>query len=195
MGRSKLIEKTAAVRIAMNIFWKNGYNQSSVEDLQNAMGLQRGSFYFYFKDKSSLFLEVLELYRDEIVSVRKQAVLKSKTTKAGIRKFFNMLLDHNLKDKGCPGCLNTNTATELGSTDEKVSRYLTDGMVRWEKFWFDYLKNGQSKGEISPKLNIKVAARQLVLLTQGINVIGKVRPDKTYLAGMIKASLHFLEES
>jgi TetR/AcrR family transcriptional repressor of nem operon len=49
----------------MQVFWQRGYDDASLPDLLNGMGLTRGSLYKAFKDKKTLFLLVLERYEAE----------------------------------------------------------------------------------------------------------------------------------
>lgn len=67
MARPREFEPDDAVEKAMQVFWEHGYEDASLPDLLNGMGLTRGSLYKAFKDKKNLFLLVLERY--EIAAV------------------------------------------------------------------------------------------------------------------------------
>ncbi|MFX6794070.1 helix-turn-helix domain-containing protein, partial [Acinetobacter baumannii] len=67
----------------MYLFWSRGYGATTLDDLQEALGLQRGSLYSYFKSKEALFRETLELYQKEIVQARRERVLAAPSARKG----------------------------------------------------------------------------------------------------------------
>lgn len=67
MARPREFDTDDAIRNAMGVFWEKGYQEATLPDLLEGMGLTRGSLYKAFKDKKTLFLLVLEHYEDEAV--------------------------------------------------------------------------------------------------------------------------------
>lgn len=195
MSRPLKVPREEALDAAMDVFWAKGYNATSVDDLQNAIGIQRGSFYFHFKDKRSLLVEVLAHYKKNIVEKRRALVRASPSPKEGIRLYFQILSKHLLDRKSNSGCLNTNTATELGFDDAEISRRLGLGMNEWKDFWLEILNKAKAKKEVSPDLDIASTAQFLVAMTQGLNVIARVNPDPEFINGTIKTGLSFLDYS
>lgn len=61
-GRPRSFDRDAALREAMLVFWRHGYETSSVADLTAAMGITAPSLYTAFGDKKQLFLETVHLY-------------------------------------------------------------------------------------------------------------------------------------
>ena len=65
MARPREFEPAEAVEKAMQVFWQHGYEDASLPDLLNGMGLTRGSLYKAFGDKRQLFLRALERYLEQ----------------------------------------------------------------------------------------------------------------------------------
>src|SRR5271163_2327204 len=63
-GRPKEFDESAALDAAMDCFWQDGYEATSVRDLAGRMGITGASLYNAFGDKRSLFREVLQRYAD-----------------------------------------------------------------------------------------------------------------------------------
>ena len=62
-GKEKNIKKQKKRKIlekAFELFRKNGYTDTKVEDITRKLGISKGSFYTYFKTKEELLCEVLE---------------------------------------------------------------------------------------------------------------------------------------
>ncbi len=61
-GRPPTFDRAAALAAATRLFWENGYEATSINDLTREMGVRPGSLYAAFGDKRSLFNEVVEAY-------------------------------------------------------------------------------------------------------------------------------------
>ncbi len=68
MGRPREFDLDTALDGAMHIFWRQGYQGTTLPDLLTAMGLTRGSFYKAFKDKETAYLQALDQYDQAVVS-------------------------------------------------------------------------------------------------------------------------------
>jgi TetR/AcrR family transcriptional repressor of nem operon len=194
MSRALKIPREEALKAAMTLFWARGYSATTLDDIQEAIGLQRGSIYAHFKSKENLFHEALDLYQTEIVAKRRARVREAASAKEGIKLFFSILIDHSLENRTHPGCLNTNTASELSVIDEKIGNRALAGLHSWEEFWFEILERSKLEADIPKEAKLRSLARLLVALTQGINLVSKVNPDKKYLRETVEAGLSFFVE-
>src|SRR5690348_5749857 len=89
MGRTKEFDRDQVLRKAMTVFWKKGYEATSIPDLLEAMGLSRSSLYETFQDKQSLYYEAIQHYKK--LSQRKRDVLiAAPTAIEGIRQYFEI---------------------------------------------------------------------------------------------------------
>lgn len=189
MPRKLKVPREEALSRAMKVFWSKGYNATSVDDLQDAMGIQRGSFYLQFKDKKSLFLECLEFYREQVVEKRRDLVRNSESPIEGVFVYFELLIEHVCGNREVAGCLNTNSVVEMALWDKKVSTILKKSIQSWEEFWLEQLKLAVKKNMLSGEIDLKAMAQLIVGITQGINVIGKVNPDPLFLKNIVKTAL------
>src|ERR1700685_4027254 len=62
IGRPREFDTEAALDAALDVFWRYGYEGTSLTDLTNAMGINRPALYLAFTSKKQLFHEVLERY-------------------------------------------------------------------------------------------------------------------------------------
>jgi TetR/AcrR family transcriptional repressor of nem operon len=74
MPRVKLFDENEVLNKAMNLFWKQGYSATSIQDLVSHLGINRASLYDTYGDKEKLFFRAFEFYR--------------KTNTEGITNFF-----------------------------------------------------------------------------------------------------------
>jgi len=107
-GRPKTFDKETALDAAMMLFWDRGFEQTCVDDLAAAMGIQTSSLYSTFGDKEALFLEAVEHYRKGRGSVYDAAVLGGKTAKEAVENLFWVTVMERTREdqpKGCMLCL------------------------------------------------------------------------------------------
>lgn len=123
MARPKAYDPEEALHRATALFWRKGYEGTSVADLVSGLGINRGSLYGTFKDKHALFLAALERYDEREIGA---AVRHLRNTVGPGRERIQSLFDNvirNVEERGDRrGCLVCNSAVELAATDGEVER-------------------------------------------------------------------------
>lgn len=100
----------------MGVFWQNGFEATSLEDLTGAMGISRSSFYGAFGDKQTLFLRAVEQYSKN--GIRNLKEIAEATDGDAVEAMMEALSDPH---GGSRGCLLVNCITELAPHDAKVA--------------------------------------------------------------------------
>ncbi len=124
MGRPREFDIEKALDTAGELFWRKGYDGTSVSDLTGAIGITPPSFYFAFKSKEALFTQVVERYQyGQLLGFFTEA-LNQTTPLAVAEAVLYGLADSYTSKLNPPGCLVLNCS--LPCADE------TDGSVRHE---------------------------------------------------------------
>ncbi|MBE2977208.1 TetR/AcrR family transcriptional regulator [Priestia megaterium] len=190
MARNKEFDEKEALKRAMELFWRQGYEKTSMQDLVNYMGVHRRSIYDTFGDKHTLFIRALSHYV-EVMDVRfKSNITPELTVKQAIRKVFEMVIYPT--DKQPKGCLTVNTAVELSLLDQEVAEKITETFIKTETLLFDLLKHGQEQGEIPEHYDIKGLSKFIHNSLVGIRVLAKTTNDKKELETIIDMNLSAL---
>lgn len=116
MGRPREFEIDDAIEKATALFWRNGYDGTSLSDLTNAIGISPPSFYFAFGSKEALFRKVIERYFTEQSKIV-QAALRKPTPRAVVRHFLNGYVDMLTDPLHAPGCLAMNSSLPCAGGD------------------------------------------------------------------------------
>ncbi|MBT7109024.1 MAG: TetR/AcrR family transcriptional regulator [Methylococcales bacterium] len=193
MGRSKAFNEELVLDKAIEVFWAKGYEATSIQDLVDAMGIQRGSLYGTFGSKQELFLKSLDRY--SLVVVKDLLGLLTSKTSAleSIELFFDKLVEHLLTAGPLRGCLITNSAVEFGLRDERTRQkvlYLLNGL---EQGFYQTLLSAQESGEISKEHNLTALAEYLTNSMQGLLVMGKVHSERSVLENINRITLSVLK--
>ena len=93
VGRPRLFDRDEALDKALDVFWRQGYEATSIAELCHAMGVNPPSLYAAFGNKEALFRQALERYVEK-VSVYIHEALAQPTARAAVEKLFLTKVDH-----------------------------------------------------------------------------------------------------
>jgi TetR/AcrR family transcriptional repressor of nem operon len=193
MARPKEFDRDAALQQAMKTFWTRGYEGTSVVDLTAAMGISRSSLYETFGDKQDLFIEALGRYQNITEGKRAALLAAAGSVKQGMAGLLKGVIDFAL-DKDLPGgCFYTNTATALGTLDDKVRVLIQAEAARLEDDLAAFFARGQGRGELVPGRDPRALARFFVAVIRGMSVIARISGDRKALEDMAEVALAALD--
>ncbi|MBD8136110.1 TetR/AcrR family transcriptional regulator [Bacillus sp. CFBP 13597] len=191
MARSKEFDEKAVLRKAMELFWEQGYEKTSMQDLVDHMGIHRRSIYDTFGDKRSLFLASLNHYEELIVNEMESIISSTSSIKQTIRDVFIFVL--NSIEQYPKGCLSVNAAIELSLLDKEIGCIVTKMFNRTEDMFNNLIKRGQTSGELSKEIDSDNTSRFLHNNLVGIRVLIKTNYNKKELEGIINLALSVLD--
>lgn len=191
MARSKEFDEKAVLRKAMELFWAQGYEKTSMQDLVDHMGIHRRSIYDTFGDKRSLFLASLNHYEELIVNEMESIISSTSSIKQTIRDVFIFVL--NSIEQYPKGCLSVNAAIELSLLDKEIGRIVTKMFNRTEDMFNNLIIRGQTSGELSKEIDSDITSRFLHNNLVGIRVLIKTNYNKKELEGIITLALSVLD--
>lgn len=189
MPFEKKFDVQQALGKAMRAFWSRGYEATSIQDLLEEMGINRGSMYDTFGDKRSLFVAALQKYDEEFRKARLAAISRKHSGKAGIRALFDGWIVTVLRDEALRGCFLTNTALELASHDPGIGALVARSQKEIEEFFRRHIMKGQAAGEIPAQHDPAALARTLLAMLMGLLVLGRSRPEPKLLHAVAKGAM------
>ena len=192
MARPREFDREKVLRKAMHLFWKQGYEATSVQDLGVHLDLRPGSLYNTFHDKHTLFLETLETY-DSLESERVcQLLLAPDAGKAAIEQLFYLTVEADANDVERKGCFMVNSAAELAARDPEVRSKVAASRSRLEQALHGAIVNGQANGEINPCHDPHTLAAYFVNALFGLRLTAKVVPERAVLLQIVEQTLSAL---
>jgi len=187
MARPKTFDPDEALGRAMDCFWEHGFDETSVQDLVERMGVNRFSLYSTFGDKRELFVATLDLYREQVVEPRMTKLEKGERGLEDIEEFFYELID-GLADSSRCGCLML-IAAVMEIDDEASARRVREHLERVENALERVLRRARDRGELREGVGLAQAARMLMVMMQGLGVVAHVAPSKRSLRSSISLSI------
>lgn len=176
MGRSREFDENVVLQKAMELFWEQGYEKTSLSDLVEHMGIHRRSLYDTFSDKHTLFLKTIDCYNELIKNKIQAVILHAETSKQAIQFLFDFMIE-GYEDRQW-GCLIVNSATEMALRDKEVEEKIEESFMQTEHFLAELVRKGQQTGEFSCEYDAEVLAEILQNTLLGIRVLLRTSASK-----------------
>ncbi len=130
MGRVKQFEPDTALEAIKNVFWQNGYEGSSLHDLELATGLQRQSLYREFGNKRSMYLAALREYERVEVKQAQRLLRSADNPVARFTLLFETVIGTSSDMVDRRGCLLCNAAADRTSLDSGIGQDIVAALDR-----------------------------------------------------------------
>ncbi|MFC9977478.1 TetR/AcrR family transcriptional regulator [Spirillospora sp. NPDC127200] len=193
MARPRQFDEQDAVTRATDLFWRRGYNATSVRDLGAELALTPSSLYRTFTDKHTLFLRALDHYRaTESAEAEQRLDAADRPVRQVLRDWLLWLVACPSDDEAGRGCFVVNTATELGTADASVRRRTEAAFEVTRQALRSLLDEGRRRGELPPDLDIDAAVELLFTTVLGLRVRERAGHDPARLATAIDAAVRSL---
>lgn len=191
MPRQKAFHPDAALDRAIDLFWRKGFEGTSLSALLATMEISRQSLYNTFGNKQQLFLAVLDRY-GQMQELQRLALEQESAGLETIQAYFHRLLSGMESQPEYGACLMTVAAVELGLQDwavqSRVEAYdsVLSGAFR------NALERASFRGELRDDLDLSLQADQLVALSKGLGAMARGGMGLTRLRLLVDASLALL---
>lgn len=187
MARSKEFDVDSALRKAMNLFWQQGYEKTSMADLVAGMGVHKRSMYDTFGDKHALYMKVMERYDEAVDALIDSRIHDMASAKQAIRFVFEMAV--NAEELRPKGCLMVNTAVELALHDSEAMAKVNENFSKAEALFCELIVRGQRAGEIAGHHDAARLSQFLINALLGLRVMVKTTDDQEKLNSIIDTTL------
>ena len=194
MARTKCFDRDAVLDRAMELFWEQGFEATSVQELVEATGINRGSMYDTFGDKRALFIQALTRYADKSATRRLEILNGADKPLDGIRAFFDSVIAASTAEETKRlGCLMTNSAIEMSVRDSEIGDLLRDRLTHVETAFHKILKRARKGGDIPKTRNVRALARFLTGTIQGVRVLARAGSEPEALRQIVDVAMTSLQ--
>ncbi len=188
MAGVKKFDRNEVLDRAMALFWSRGYEATSIQDLVEATGINRGSLYATFGNKKRLFLTVLDRYQEKVAKPV-MAELSDSDPRRAIERMFEAIIRRTSDPNWPRGCLYTNSSLECPGSGDEITRKIAEGLGQQESAVYRVLRRAQSEGSLDQAQDARALARFFVGVAHGLNVVNKAAPDPAFLRDVVKMAM------
>jgi len=174
----------------MQLFWEQGYEATSVQDLVDYLDLNRSSLYNTFGGKHELYLEALDHYRRAGRQALKKHLEAAPNPVDGIRRAFEAVATQ-ATERQC-GCFVANAAVECAPRDPDTEQRTAETFEAMRALFRDAVKRAQDEGHIAPDRDPKALGRYLTNAFYGIHLTAKTNPPSAVVEDIVSETIRGL---
>ncbi len=159
-------DEQEVIALALDVFWRKGLHDATMQDLAAATGVQRGSLYNAYGDKEAIFLRAFDRYAGQFLDSAAKALAEGDVEER-LRNFFDVIIVNMTSGSPSRGCLTTRTALDAAISSEHVRERVQGLLSRLEQLVSKAIGSAADK----PAIDANRLARVVVTFTRGLAVM------------------------
>lgn len=187
-GRPREFDPDEALDRALELFWRKGYEGTSLSDLTEAMGITRPSLYAAFGNKEELFRKAVDRYAEGPGGYAREA-LRAPTAREVVERLLHGAAD--LRGEGChpPGCLFVQGALSCGDAADAMRQELIARRTAHEAAIRRRFERAQAEGDLPANADPAGLARYVVTVIYGMAVLASGGASREHLGRVVEIAL------
>lgn len=191
-GRPREFDRETALRVALEMFWKRGFEPTSVADLCTAMDIKPPSLYATFGNKATLFLEAVRHYEDvywKDVSVRFR---NERDIYKAVRDFFRDAARILLSPDTPCGCMVVLAAVNIAEDEKDIIASIREMRLDTKRMFAERLRQAISDGQIPADTDVPSLAGALNAILEGLSLQARDNIFQSELMAMAAHAVRML---
>ena len=166
-GRPRSFDREQALESAMEVFWRKGFDATSISDLTEAMGINPPSLYAAFGDKEKLYLEAVEYYRVQRGENIRQVLAEEPTARGAIDKALRGAVNEFCRRDSPTGCLLT-MSSGCSSVSDGVQQMLVRKRLMARERIRERIQRGIDEGDVPASADPAALAEFITTIFAGM---------------------------
>ena len=187
MARPREFEPDKAIGQIKNVFWKKGYEGTSLQDIEAATSLNKQSLYRLYGDKRGMYIAALRHYEEHEVAEAAAILRKAGSPKKRFQSLFYHVIDDALKRKDRRGCFLCNASIDQAQLDKKTQAVVSKTMNDIRTVFIETLRAASPYKQNKKMVEDKAAA--LLAAYFGLRVLIKAGMPERVLRNGADSSL------
>jgi TetR/AcrR family transcriptional repressor of nem operon len=184
MARPRSFNPDEALDLARDVFWRKGFQGTSLDDITAATRLAKPSLYAAFGDKNALFLKVLDRYHERIIANAERVLNDGPSARDAIERWLTGFVPFCSGVRGSRGCLSINTAADGASEQKEIRKKVERFNRKLEELLRNRLRADRT--QFSDAFDPDSVAHTIMAIYLGLMVMAKDAPD----AARVRATLN-----
>jgi len=189
-GRPRAFDREQALGIALDLFWRQGYEGTSIPQLTKAMGISPPSLYAAFKSKESLYREAVELYLTQYSGFMSSLFDEKISARDAIEKALLEAAKQFSDPCHAPGCMISSAGLQASPDNMKLAAELTGFRQAAQQVVYTRLEAARKSGELAKKTDTASLAAFYAMVSQGMSVQARDGATTDLLTQLAKLAMH-----
>jgi AcrR family transcriptional regulator len=189
-GRPRAYQPDVALGKALDLFRKDGFAATSLDDLSAATGMNRPSLYGAFGDKRELYIKSYQRYREDARAAMIDIFREELPIRKRLERIFAVALDIYLSgDAGPRGCFTVMTAASEAVSDPEIRAMVLEGLHELDKAFTACFRLAREKGELARSADPEVLAQLASATVHTIAIRARARVPRKDLEAIVKGAI------
>ncbi|MGY8709187.1 TetR/AcrR family transcriptional regulator [Bradyrhizobium sp. 18BD] len=189
-GRPRAYEPDVALGKALDLFRRQGFASTSLDDLSEATGMNRPSLYGAFGDKRELYIKSYRRYREEARASMVEIFREEMPVRQRLERIFAAALNIYLSGETGPrGCFTVVTAASEAVSDPDIRAMVLDGLSELDKAFANCFRRAREKGELPESADPVVLAQLASSTVHSIAIRSRARVSRKDLEAIVKGAI------
>lgn len=169
-GRPREFDRDQGLQQAMHLFWKQGYEATSMADLRKALGVTQASLYAAYGNKETLFRESVELYLRTDGNTTVRALSRPGSARDAVHAMLQDAVDAFTAHGTPGGCLIVLGATNCSANNRAVQEHLASLRHATLQRITKRFKQAQDQGELGKDVSVVDLAGYYAMVLHGLSI-------------------------
>ncbi len=192
-GRPRAYEPDVALGKALDVFRKDGYAATSLDDLSAATGMNRPSLYGAFGDKRELYIKTYQRYRADGRAALTEIFSTPMPLRTRLQDIFGKALEMYLSGEDGPrGCFTVMSAASDAIADPDIRALVVGGLRELDKAFTSCFRSARETGELPPTADPATLAQMASATLHTLSVRARAGASRLELEPLMRASVDLL---
>jgi TetR/AcrR family transcriptional regulator, copper-responsive repressor len=189
-GRPRAYQPDIALGKALDLFRKDGFAATSLDDLSTATGMNRPSLYGAFGDKRELYIKSYQRYRDDARAAMIDIFRDEQPIRQRLERIYAVALEIYLSGESGPrGCFTVMTAASEAVFDPEIRGMVLEGFVELDRAFAACFRHAKENGELSEAADPAVLALLASATIHTIAIRARARVPRKELEAIVKGAI------
>jgi TetR/AcrR family transcriptional regulator, copper-responsive repressor len=189
-GRPRAYEPDVALGKALDLFRKDGFAATSLDDLSTATGMNRPSLYGAFGDKRELYIKSYQRYRDDARAAMIDIFRDELPIRQRLERVYAVALDIYLSGQAGPrGCFTVMTAASEAIFDPEIRSLVQEGFAELDKAFAGCFRLAREKGELAASTDATALAQLASATIHTIAIRARAQVPRKELEAIVKGAI------
>ena len=185
-GRPRAFVPETALNQAMDVFWKQGFAATSLDELSAATGLNRPSLYGAFGDKRALYIQAYRRYREHVREAFAPLFAEAAPLREKLRRVLLAALDLYLSgDDGPRGCFTVLTASSDAIADPEIRTIVAEAIETTDRAFGRLFADAREAGELAAGAEPKRLARMASATIHTLSIRARARLPRAEIEAIV----------
>lgn len=169
-GRPRAFDRDQALNIALDLFWRHGFDGTSIPKLTAAMGISPPSLYAAFGSKDSLYREVIKLYLSRYSGFMNHLLDEKISARDAVERALIAAAKQFSQAEHAPGCMISSAELQASPDNKEMAAEISKLRLAAQHILFTRLEAARMTGELPRAADTASLAAFYAMVSQGMSV-------------------------